>query len=289
MQLLSRLPLKSGLSPALISLCCLWLLSGCGGRRPGDSAPAPREEQPAVESQSKAPQGEKSLTPASTTPSSMRARASLGPDQVLFCRKAPSAGISVDGKIEQAWHAADTLSLEDPAQIPDPNRAKIYTMWDEKYLYLAFEVSDRRLKGFQTERDHKALYKDDMVEVLIDPRRDATDEWLEDDIVYHINVLGQVKDDRGTPEGRSDAGWQSEALFAVTVDGTLNDSTDIDRGFSVELAVPWTEIGKTPQAGVTLGIDFATGDAEGRDEHLWDWCGARPFRQPSVYGVLELE
>jgi hypothetical protein len=57
----------------------------------------------------------------------------------------------------------------------------------------------------------------------------------------------------------------------------------------VELAVPWSEIGKKPAPGVTLGIDLATGDAEGVAEHLWDWCGAHPFRQPSAYGVLVLE
>ncbi|MEA2063857.1 MAG: carbohydrate-binding family 9-like protein [Gemmatimonadota bacterium] len=205
----------------------------------------------------------------------------------LLCRKAPGA-VTVDGMVLE-YGKADTLRLDDPADIPDPNRVKIYTLWDKKYLYIAFEVEDRFLTGFQTERDHRALYKDDMIEVLIDPRRDATDLWLEDDIVYHINILGQVKDDRGTPGGRSDALWQSRALFAVRCEGTINDSTDLDRGYSVELAVPWDEIGLAPGPGVSLGIDFASGDAEGPDEHLWDWCGANPFRQPSVYGKLVLQ
>ncbi len=205
----------------------------------------------------------------------------------LYCSRA-TAGVTVDGRIEE-WETADTLRLDDPGDSPDPNRVKIYTLWDEKFLYIAYRVTDRRLVGYQTERDHRALYKDDMIEVLLDPRKDATELWLEDDLVYHINVLGQVKDDRGTPEGISDAGWQSEALFAVRYEGTLNDSTDLDRGFSVELAVPWKEIGLVPSAGLSLGINFAAGDAEGPDENLWDWCGAHPFRQPSVYGRLELK
>jgi hypothetical protein len=210
---------------------------------------------------------------------------------MLVCRKTPVA-VRVDGRIENLWQAADTLRLDDPADVSDPNQVKIYTLWDENYLYVAYEVADRCLVGFQTERDHKALYKDDMIEVLLDPRRDATDLWLEDDIVYHINVLGQAKDDRGTPGGTaamSDASWQSAALFAVQYEGSLNDSTDLDRGYCVELAVPWSEIGKIPAVGVKLGIDFASGDAEGVEEHLWDWCGAHPFRQPGVYGALLLE
>ncbi|MBN2288885.1 MAG: carbohydrate-binding family 9-like protein [Candidatus Glassbacteria bacterium] len=205
----------------------------------------------------------------------------------VYCYRAPAA-VVVDGVIDE-WAGADTLRLDDPREGPDPNQVKIYTLWNENYLYIAYRVSDRNLVGYQTERDHRALYKDDMIEVLLDPRKDATDLWLEDDIVYHINLLGQVKDDRGTTEGISDAGWQSEAVFAVSCEGTLNDSTDRDRGFCVELAVPWSEIGAGPEAGLTLGINFAAGDAEGPDEHLWDWCGAHPFRQPSAYGRLELK
>jgi Carbohydrate family 9 binding domain-like len=205
----------------------------------------------------------------------------------IFCSKT-AAAVKIDGKVEE-WGNADTFRLDDPGESVDPNQVKIYTLWDENHLYIAYEVADRYLEGYQTERDHRALYKDDMIEVLLDPRKDATDLWLEDDIVYHINILGQVKDDRGTPEGISDAGWQSEALFDVTLQGSLNDSTDLDRGFCVELAVPWEEIGLEPLAGVTLGINFAVGDAEGADENLWDLCGASPFRQPSVYGRLELK
>jgi len=206
----------------------------------------------------------------------------------LVCRRLYGL-IEVDGIIETAWRLADTLRLDDPAEIADPNQVKIYTLWDDRCLYVAYNVQDKYLVARQTQRDHKELYKDDMIEVLIDPRRDATDQWLEDDIVYHVNLLGQVKDDRGTPEGKSDPTWNSEARFAVSYQGTLNDSIDTDTGFSVELAVPWSEIGKTPGPGVTIGINFAAGDAEGPGEHLWDWCGAHPFRQPTVYGVLELQ
>jgi hypothetical protein len=197
--------------------------------------------------------------------------------------------VVIDGRVEDTWRAGTPMRLDDPADITDPNGVEIYTLWDEQYLYVAYEVSDRQLVGFQNERDHKALYKDDMIEVLLDPRMDRTDKWLEDDIVYHINILGQVKDDRGTEEGISDATWDSRALFAVRFEGTLNDSTDSDRGFCVELAIPWQEIGKQPRDGVRLGINFAAGDAEGPEEHLWDWRGAHPFRQPTVYGTLVLK
>ena len=231
---------------------------------------------------------EKQASQAAGTPGVSAAEGDKSGSKSLVCLRAAEP-VEIDGIIETAWRQARTLRLDDPAEIADPNRVKIYTLWDPDYLYVAYYVEDKYLVGFQTERDHKALYKDDMIEVLIDPRRDATDQWLEDDIVYHVNILGRVKDDRGTPEGVSDATWNSLAKFAASYQGTLNDSTDTDTGFSVELAVPWSEIGKTPAPGVTVGIDFAAGDAEGPEEHLWDWCGAHPFRQPTVYGVLQLQ
>ncbi|MCE5273063.1 carbohydrate-binding family 9-like protein [bacterium] len=209
------------------------------------------------------------------------------PRKGLVCHQAQQSP-TVDGWLDD-WQGADSLLLDDTSAVADPNRVKIFTLWDRNYLYVGYEVQDHYLVGLQSERDHKALYKDDMIEVLIDPRRDCTDKWLEDDIVYHVNVLGQVKDDRGTPEGASDAAWQSQGQWAVGHEGTLNDSTDLDQGFSVELAIPWKEIGVTPRPGATVGINFAAGDAEGPEEHLWDWCGAHPFRQPAVYGVLRLE
>ena len=257
-----HLPDKRSLSVLLAAfLFVLGFLGTCQSQKKASSAAAEQAERALGE---EAPSGRK-----------------------LYCTRAP-AEVTLDGKLEE-WESADTMRLDDPGESPDPNQVKIYTLWDEKYLYIAYQVDDRYLVGYQTERDHRALYKDDMIEVLFDPRKDATDLWLEDDIVYHINVLGQVKDDRGSPEGISDAGWQSEALFAVRYDGTLNDSTDLDRGFRVELAVPWDEIGMVPSAGMSLGINFAAGDAEGPDENLWDWCGAHPFRQPSAYGRLELK
>ncbi len=200
------------------------------------------------------------------------------------------AEVLIDGRLTE-WAGADTLRLDDTSAVDDPNRVKISTMWDDQYLYLAFQVVDHHLVSLQLERDHQELYKDDMIEVLFDPRMDFTDQWLEDDIVYHVNMMGQVKDDRGTADGdpaASDASWQSAAHFATQSLGIPNEEAAPDSGFNVELAVPWQELGVTPVPGLTIGINLAAGDAEGPEEHLWDWSGARPFRQPAAYGLLEL-
>lgn len=184
------------------------------------------------------------------------------------------------------WTAADPLRMEQ-ADASD-NSTVIRSCWDCDSLYLLFEVRDRDLRACQTEKDHPQLFLDDMVEVLIDADNDKAPGWKEDDIVYHINILGAKKDDRGTALYTSDAGWDGRASYAVTLRGTLNDPSDRDEGYTVTMAIPWQEIGRLPAAGLEIGINFANGDNDGHGRQLYNWCHADPMRSPEVFGVLRL-
>jgi hypothetical protein len=44
-----------------------------------------------------------------------------------------------------------------------------------------------------------------------------------------------------------DLSWSSHARHAVHVDGTLNDSRDVDRGWTVELAIPFASLTGMPR------------------------------------------
>ena len=46
---------------------------------------------------------------------------------------------------------------------------------------------------------------------------------------------------------------------AVHLDGTLNDGTDVDRGWTVEVAIPWTafNIAPRPKPGQTWRVNFS--------------------------------
>lgn len=168
------------------------------------------------------------------------------------------------------------------------NKVIIQSQWTYDSLYLFFSVEDADLRAYQTEIDHKKLFLDDMVEVLIDPRYDKGMCWTDDDIVYHVNLLGVKKDDRGTTECASDWRWDGTATFRIALMGTLNDTTDIDRGYTVEMAIPWAELGMEPDSGRKLAIDFANGDNDGTGRQLFDWVGAWPLRSPHSYGDLIL-
>ncbi|MEM7108669.1 MAG: sugar-binding protein [Bacteroidota bacterium] len=168
------------------------------------------------------------------------------------------------------------------------NRIGCRSLWTDKYLYLLFEVQDKHLNASQTDHDHAKLYLDDMVEFLIDPDKDATALWLPDDLIYHINILGTVKDDRGTLEGDRNVAWNGSAHHALGIRGTVNDDSDLDEGYRLEVAVPWEEIGRVPTEGLTMGFNFANGDHDGKGRQLFDLRSAWPMRTPNQFGIIKL-
>ncbi|NJO87557.1 MAG: hypothetical protein HC831_00300 [Chloroflexia bacterium] len=86
------------------------------------------------------------------------------------------------------WKNSDNVFIKDEIEDSE-NSLSIFSRWNNDSLYFFFKVEDTCLRAYQTEKDHRELFLDDMVEVLIDTRNDNDSCWAEDDIVYHINLL----------------------------------------------------------------------------------------------------
>ena len=200
--------------------------------------------------------------------------------KVVFSRYTDTAPVWTD--VECALTLRDTCGGSN-------NLMTVKTMWSKDSLYLFFQVSDTNLQCLQTVNDHNRLFLDDMIEFLLDPRNDRGEQWIEDDIIYHINILGFKKDDRGTPEGKSDYKWNGCARYAINIYGTVNDTSDCDEGYDVEVAIPWNELGITPHSGLVMGADFVCGDNDCLGRQIFDWVGAKPFRHPIEFGDLILQ
>jgi hypothetical protein len=177
----------------------------------------------------------------------------------------------------------DSLHSKDPRHTS--NKVVVRTLWDDNNLYIAYGVKDNNLQATHRIQDGQGLASDDIVEFLIGPRDSKDPCWGPNDIIYHINLLGQKKDSRGSAGCKDNPAWNGRARYAIQLYGTLNDTTDIDRGYSVEVAIPWSEIHRSPHAGLHIGIDFAGGD----NGVSFDWAGAWPFRSPNVFGTLILK
>lgn len=178
------------------------------------------------------------------------------------------------------WSDTEPIAVVKDTCGGSDNEMTVKSLWSEDSLYFFFEVKDKNLQCHQVANDHKKLFLDDMVEFLLDPRNDRGEMWIEDDIIYHINILGYKKDDRGTSEGISDPSWNGKERYTVFIYGTINDSSDSDDGYSVEVALPWTDLGVVPHAGLVMGVDFVCGDNDLKGRQLFDIAGASPFRHP---------
>lgn len=152
--------------------------------------------------------------------------------------------IAIDGKLdEEAWQGArwteDFVDIEGDKK-PKPRlttRAKM--LWDDQYFYIAAELTEPHVWGTLTEHD-AVIFQDNDFEVFVDPDGD-NHQYFE----FEINALNTGWDlylpkpykDGGT----ADNGWEIAGLKkAVQVQGTLNDPSDTDRGWFVELAIPWS-------------------------------------------------
>jgi len=185
------------------------------------------------------------------------------------------------------WNDPDCITVEGE-KAKCENSFSLLSRWNIDSLCFFFKVRDTDLRAYQTEKDHPKLFLDDMVEILIDTRNDKDSCWAEDDIVYHINILGIKKDDRGTKQCITNPGWDGNASKSLQLLGTLNDTTDIDRGYLLTLKFSWEEIDRKPKSGLVMGIDFANGDNDGKGRRLFDWVGAWPMRSPYAFGQLIL-
>ncbi len=150
---------------------------------------------------------------------------------------------TIDGVLDDAgWAAAAPVTLVNSLDgSPGRVRTTARLLWDDRYLYVSFDCEDPDVWGTFTKRDDP-LYTQEVVEIFIDADGDGrTYNEIE---VSAANVLF----DAYFPERRQgmDLSWDSQALTAVTVQGTLNDASDVDQGWRVEMRIPIERLAAVP-------------------------------------------
>lgn len=237
------------------------------------------------------------------------------------CQRA-SAPLSIDGSLdEQSWKdAAWTDFFIDiqgdgvpQARLPEPRyatRAKM--LWDDDFLYLAAEMEEPHLWATLTERDAVIFYDNDF-EVFIDPDGD-THAYYE----FEMNALGTVWDlmllKPYRDGGPAIDSWDIQGLrVGVQLEGTLNDASDQDSGWTVEIAMPWSvleEAARHPgppapgetwrinfsrvqwrldhtDSGYTKRLDVATGEPLPEDNWVWSPQHAINMHRPEHWGFVQ--
>lgn len=168
------------------------------------------------------------------------------PPKGYVCFRAGGA-ITVDGKLDEtAWQQAawtdDFVDIEGSAKPAPRFRTRARMLWDDEYFYIAAELEEPHAWGTLTEHD-AVIFHDNDFEVFVDPDGDCH-RYGE----FEINTLNTGWDlllpKPYKDGGQADNGWEIPGLkTAIGIDGTLNDPTDTDRRWVVELAFPWKVLG----------------------------------------------
>ena len=179
-----------------------------------------------------------------------------------------SPKITVDGNVSEGdWDIATDVSKTVIGTTN--NTVKFGVLWDNTYLYVGMKVLDDTLYN-----DSTYVHEDDSVEIYIDGDHNHGTTYDSYDRQF-------VK------------GWFDSALVEQhgKTTGVLHGWAPISGGYSIELAIPWSNLGITPTAGMTIGFSVGYNDDDsgaGRDgQAIWRGT-ANNYLDTSVLGDIVL-
>jgi hypothetical protein len=210
----------------------------------------------------------------------------------------------IDGKLDDAaWQSAPWtdwfVDIEGDAKPAPRFHTRVKMLWDDQNLYIGAELEEPDVSATLRKHD-SVIFHDNDFEVFLNPTGDGL-KYFE----FEINALN-TSWDLFLPKpyregGKADNSWEIPGLrSAVWIDGTLNDSTGRDRGWTVELAFPWTAftprsgIGR-PSPGTEWRINFSrvewNKERPGSKEDNWVWSpqGLINMHVPARWGVIRFE
>lgn len=222
-----------------------------------------------------------------------------------------AAPVQIDGRLDKpAWEHApwteDFVDIEGALKPLPPLRTRAKMLWDDTYLYIGAELEEPHVWATLTEHD-SVIFQDPDFEVFIDPDGDNHNYYE-----IEINALNTEWDLR-LPKPYRDGGppldeWEIPGFrSAVYINGSLNDPTDTDIGWSVEMAIPWTVLGEfaecacPPHNGeqwrlgfsrVEWHVDVVDGryvKVPGAPEENWVWSpqGVIDMHRPETWGYVQ--
>ncbi|MEQ1829866.1 MAG: transglutaminase domain-containing protein, partial [Pirellula sp.] len=217
----------------------------------------------------------------------------------------------LDGKLDEAaWQTApwteDFVDIEGDKKPNPRQRTRVKMVWDQQFLYIGAELMEEQIQASLTQHD-AVIFHDNDFELFLDPEGD-NHEYFE----FEMNALNTTWD-LYLPKpykdgGVADNGWEFPGLkSAVDHQGTLNNPTDRDKSWTLEIAIPWSCFEKRissacpPIDGDQWRINFSRVEwqfqvVDGKyskvpntreDNWVWSPQGIIDMHRPERWGILE--
>jgi len=224
------------------------------------------------------------MLPAILAAGALLAQSRPAPPIPKYEVKRAASPITVDGRLDdKAWAAANTaeLAVTWESQTGPRQKTAARLLWDDENLYVSYACEDTDVTAIYTQRDDPT-YRDEAVEIFINPRPGQQTtayiglEMNARGVLYDYINIGLAPDFR-----RSFKRFNLDGVkVAAAVDGTLNDPSGQDRGWSLEVSIPWVnfeEFSPKPVPGVSWSFN------------LNRWDGVEPHRRMTIWSDSMLE
>ena len=142
----------------------------------------------------------------------------------------------------------DFVDIEGSVKPAPRFRTRAKMLWDDQFLYVFAELEEPHVWGTLKKKNDIIFYDNDF-EVFINAASDNHNYYEFE--MNALNTIWELTLDKPYRDGGpAHHGTNLDGLkSAVHVDGTLNDSSDKDRGWSVEIAFPWKGLARYAPAG----------------------------------------
>lgn len=221
----------------------------------------------------------------------------------------------IDGDINDGvWAGADwTTQFQDIEGDLKPHPAlqtQVKMLWDDSCLYIAAKLQEPNVWAY-VKRHDEIVFHDNDFEVFINPKN-TTHQYFE----FEVNAINTIFDlflnKPYRNYGEAMINWNAQGLrTAEKVQGTLNDPNDTDKGWTVEMAIPFRALYtgndlRIPGEGSLWRINFSrvewdTKVVDGKyvketgtngypkPEHNWVWSpqGIVDMHFPERWGYLQ--
>ncbi|MBN2486551.1 MAG: cellulase family glycosylhydrolase [Bacteroidales bacterium] len=163
----------------------------------------------------------------------------------------------IDGKIDKCWDNVQKCEIDKAvygkAECEKDFGGYFKTMYDQKNLYFLVEVTDDSIVN-----SNRSRFQNDGVEIYLDTDNNRPKYYTQEEFIVRI-VPGRndIFIDRG----------KRDAIFSMK-------QTIAPKGYVVELALPWDEVGKLSSAYIGLDVQINDTDSTTRKTKL-SWANTR--------------
>jgi hypothetical protein len=215
-----------------------------------------------------------------------------------LCYRTTDDRMKIDGNItDTEWSNApwtsDFVDIVGKSTSPKPafvTRAKM--LWSDTTLYIAAHLDETNIVARIKDHDGE-LYTGNAFEVFIDPDAD-NQNYVELEINAANTTMDLTMDKPYRDRGKPDLSFELTGLkTAVHVDGTLNDASDTDRGWDVEIAIPFAALealAKKPSPNEQWRINLARSeyiDENTSNYSVWSPQGEKNMHAPERFGYMQ--